>query len=220
MIIGLIYTFNSVYEYSKEIFSRADKYYYSTHVKKEADRIFDRKNEEYELLLRHIVKNLKKLQSDQFISNSKIHSLINKINRIGKFELEEMHKAFENVWQNLGFGENQEIDQIILKLTEFINEIYSKFSDRKENIEELIIEIPNHTFKDKCIEKIIKEKLREILHDKDEDILFDLNEYSNKHPELDLCFVSWDDNFIEAVKILLNQLSFKKYIGRHESKLK
>lgn len=48
VIIGFIYTFNSLYEYSKEIFSKLDKYYYSPHVKKEVDIIFDRKNEEYE----------------------------------------------------------------------------------------------------------------------------------------------------------------------------
>lgn len=128
-----------------------------------------------------------------------------------------MHNAFENLWQKLGFGENQEVEKIILELTKFINEIYSKFSDRMKNIEELIIEIPNHSFKDKEIENIIKEKLRDILHEKDEEILFDLNEYAKEHPELDLCLVSWDDKFIESVKILLDRLSFKKYMGRYKS---
>jgi hypothetical protein len=50
--------------------------------------------------------------------------------------------------------------------------------------------------------------------------LFDLNEYAKEHPQLDSCLVSRDDDFIEAVKILLNGLSFKKYIGRHESNTK
>ena len=57
------------------------------------------------------------------------------------------------------------------------------------------------------------------MHEEDEDILFDLNEYANRHLELDLCLVSWDDDFIKAVKILIDQLSFGKYIGRYESKI-
>lgn len=164
---------------------------------------------------------MKKLNGNQFISSSRIHRAINGFDEIGKMNLKDMHHAFEKLWENMGFGENQEIGQIILELTSFIKEFYSKHSNEKEDIEKLIIEIPNHNFKDKSIEKIIEhEDLRELLHETDEEILFDAHEYAGEHPEIDLCFISWDDNFIKTIKILLNQLSFKKYIGRYESKIK
>ena len=75
--------------------------------------------------------------------------------------------------------------------------------------------IPNHKSKNKEVLKIIERKnLRLLLHKNDEEILFDLNEYAKDHPELDLCLVSWDDGFIDAVRILLDELYFKRHIGR------
>ena len=44
MIIGFIYTFNSLHEYSKEIFSKNEDYYFSINVKEEVKKVFDRKN--------------------------------------------------------------------------------------------------------------------------------------------------------------------------------
>ena len=215
VIIGFIYTFNSLYEYSKELFSKGYEHYYSTNVKNEVEEVFDRKNKEFKILFQRIIRNLKKLRDSQFISNAKIHGIINKFNRIGRLKLDDMHNAFETIWKDFGYGENQEIGQVILELNELAKELHSRHSNRKESIEESMIEIPNHRLKDEDILNIIKEKsLREYLHEKDEDILFDINQYGKEHPELDLCLVSWDDDFIDAVRILSNQLSFKKYIGR------
>ena len=214
-MIGFIYTFNSAYKESKKIFTENNDFYYSIRVKGELEKVFDRKNKEFKIFFRTIVKHLRKYENHQFISNSQIHGIINKFNQIGKLNLEDMHNAFDTTWEDLKFGENQEKEQIIMELNDFINEFHSKYGGRKKNMEKTIIEIPNHSIKGKDILNIIEEKsLRDLLHDKDEDILFDLNQYAREHPELDLCLVSWDDDFIEAVKILLNQLSFKKYIGR------
>ena len=183
------------------------------------EKVFDRKNREFKIFLRRILSDLNKFENTQFISNSQIHGTINRFDQIGKLDLEDMHNTFENIWNTLEYGENQEIGQIIQELDEIINEFYSRYGGRKNNIQNQIIEVPNHKSKDEIIMKIIKEKsLRDLLDDNDEEILFDINQYAKEHPELDLCLVSWDDKFIKAVEILLSQLSFKKYIGIHDSK--
>ena len=97
VIIGFIYTFNSLYEYSKEIFSKNDEYYYSKNVEIEVEEVFDRKNEEFKIFFRKILNSLKKFKNDQFISNSQIHIIINRFNKIGKLNLENMHNTFERL---------------------------------------------------------------------------------------------------------------------------
>ena len=184
-------------------------------------KVFDRKNKEYKKFFRRIIKNLEKFKNTQLISNSQIHSIINKFNKIGKLNLKDMHRIFEKMWKHFDFSENQETNIIINRLEILLGEFYSKNSKIKDNIFNIMKEIPKHKNKDdEILEKIKEENLRELFHDEDEAILFDLHEYAKEHFELDLCFVSWDDKFIKAVKILLNQLSFKKYIGRYESNKK
>ena len=56
-------------------------------------------------------------------------------------------------------------------------------------------------------------KLKDILHDEYEKILFDLHEYNKNHQELNLVFVSWDKSFIKAIESLLEVLSFNEYIN-------
>ncbi len=132
-----------------------------------------------------------------------------------------MHLIFESMRERFDFSENQETNIIINHIETLLEEFYSKNSKIKDYVFNIMKEIPSHKTKDKTIlEKIKEENLKELFHDEDEDILFDLNEYAEHHPELDLCLVSWDDDFIKAVKILLDKLSFKKYIERYESKIK
>ena len=191
VIIGFIYTFNSLYEYSKEIFSKNDEYYYSKNVEIEVEEVFDRKNEEFKIFFRKILNSLKKFKNDLFISNSQIHIIINRFNKIGKLNLENMHNTFERLWKHFDFGENQEIDIIINNLEIILDEFFTKHSKTKKYIFNIMKEIPTHKTKDEEILQMIKEKqLRKLIHDEDEDILFDLNEYAKHHPELDLCFVS------------------------------
>lgn len=215
IIIGIIFAFNSIHRYSKELFEYEDNYFYSINVKDEVDEVFDRKNEEFENFIREIIYHLQEFRNDQIISNSKIHKIINKIGKIGKLELENMHLGFDKIWEEFGFGENQENFFILSKLNKFLKELYSKHDELKTRLCELMKLIPNHKSKNKEVLKIIERKnLRLLLHENDEEILFDLNEYAKNHLELDFCLVSWDDGFIDAVRILLDELSFKRYIGR------
>ncbi|MBQ6813470.1 MAG: hypothetical protein IJP12_02405 [Methanobrevibacter sp.] len=218
VIIGFIFSLNSLHKLSKKIFSKTHHtYFYSNTVKDEVDLVFDRKKEEYKTFLRTINHHLEKLKNTRIISIFEMHKIIDKINKIGKFSNEDMHSTFNKMWKYFDFAENQEISTIIVFIEKLIEELKSLHDNRKNYLLESIKEIPNHSSKNqKVLRMIEKENLREHLDEKDEKILFDLNEYASKYPQLDLCLVSWDDGFIKAVKILLDRLSFKKYIGRDE----
>ena len=53
-------------------------------------------------------------------------------------------------------------------------------------------------------------------HESDELILFDVNEYVQLHSNVDLTFITADDDFINAIKELLSVLSFNKFINLKE----
>ena len=186
----------------------------------EVKAIFKNKNREYSEFLLKLIKRIRENGNSFFISNEKIHKIINRFDQIGKLKNEDMHKSFDKIWKEYDLSENFECEKLIRLLNRFYRNLDSSQHIRKNKICNAAVKIDNHRFKDQKVKRIIeKENLREILHDKDEDILFDAHEYAKHHPELDLCFVSWDDDFIKAVKILLSQLSFKKYIGRYESNI-
>lgn len=78
--------------------------------------------------------------------------------------------------------------------------------------------IDNHKNKDKTILEVIeKENLREeLLHNSDEEILFDANEFAKNKSDLDLKFVTADQRFFEAITILKEYLSFGDCINLME----
>ncbi len=61
--------------------------------------------------------------------------------------------------------------------------------------------------------------LTDDIHTEDEKILFDLHKFSDSHKDLDLILVSWDKTFINVVKILMEVLSFNKYIYLNEDNI-
>ena len=73
--------------------------------------------------------------------------------------------------------------------------------------------IPSHTQKDPIVLNKIKEKsLKDkYLHDADEEILFDVHEHMKNHQNTVLLFISGDENFIKAISLLSDVLSFKKF---------
>lgn len=135
----------------KKYFQKWTNIFIQSMLKNEIDKVFERKNEEFERFFRRIARYLKKLKNDHFISNCKIHDIINRFDKIGELDLDDMHYAFDAIWKSFRFGENQENGQIILELNEFINEFCSKHGNRKDDIEKIINEIPNHTYKDKDV---------------------------------------------------------------------
>ena len=101
VIIGLIFCINSMHEYSKELFLRKDNYFYSQTVEVEVDGVLNRKNDEYAIFILEIINKLKKIRKTVFLSKSKIHEIIDKIDPIGKLNKDNMHFAFENFGTSL-----------------------------------------------------------------------------------------------------------------------
>lgn len=80
-------------------------------------------------------------------------------------------------------------------------------------LKKLII-VPNHKINDKIILDIIKkESLGKYLHDEDENILFDANEFCKNNLKLNLQFVSADQDFLKIIEILKDYLCIKEYIN-------
>ena len=88
-----------------------------------------------------------------------------------------MHLIFESMRERFDFSENQETNIIINHIETLLEEFYSKNSKIKDYVFNIMKEIPSNKTKDKTIlEKIKEENLKELFHDEDEDILFDLND--------------------------------------------
>ena len=214
VIIGYIFQFDSQNEHSQKYVNSKHTCFISPNVEREVKGKFRIKNREYANFFLKLNQEICK-QCKYMISNWKIHQIVNKFDAIGDLEVEKMHEIIEKIWEEFNFSDNEDCLNLMNILKEFLHEFKAPEYSLKNKILDKLTIIPEHNKKDRKILEIIEKKnLRELLHRKDENILFDLNEYAKEHPELDLCLVSWDDDFIEAVKILLNQLSFKKYIGR------
>lgn len=202
---------------SLNIFSNDDEKYFSNTVKEEVKTVIRKKFNDFKKFLKKLSEKIDKLKKDAIINLSTIHSIIDKFKRIGKLNVENMHDILDEIWKNKEYGEYQEVNEILNSLNDVKLDFRCKILFERNIVFENLNEIPNHSSKDQKVLRIIEEEnLREHLDEKDEEILFDLNEYARKHPQLDLCLVSWDDGFIKAVKILLDRLSFKKYISRDE----
>lgn len=215
-IIAYLFFWDNLKGLSESIFSKKKEKYFSPTVEGEVEKIFKKKLNEFKKFMFKLYRRIQKYKEDEFISLSTIHCIIDNFRRIGKLTRENMHLIIDEIWESYGFSENQEVRKLLETIETFKGDFLNELFDKKKTTLKSLHKIPIHKNKDQIILEIIKEEnLRKILHEKDEDILFDLNEYAKEHPELDLCLVSWDNNFIKSVKILLNQLSFKKYIGRY-----
>ncbi len=130
-----------------------------------------------------------------------------------------MHYAFDHMWNFFDFGENAQVSDVKLKFRKFRYSFGKNHSSRKVEFIKKANYIPAHTHKDqKIIDMIHDKSLTDDIHSGDEKILFDLHEFSDSHKDLDLILVSWDKTFINVVKILMEVLSFNKYIYLSTSK--
>ena len=151
--------------------------------------------------------------NNQFISKTDFHVFINHSKSIGKLSISDMHYAFDYIWFLFDFGENQLVSEIKLKLREFIIAFGKAHASCKSNFFEIANYIPAHRHKDQqIIDMIVDKSLTNDFHREDEKILFDLQEYSKNHPELNLILVSWDKTFIEVVDKINEVLSFNGFI--------
>lgn len=213
VLIGYIYSFDLLNCSSKKVINWNNKNYYSYHVKLELNNVCRRKNREYDDLFREISKIIAKFNDNDLISLYDVHNKINSFKSIGKLSSNEMHVIVEMIWDELNFDENTEV----FKVKSIFNDYWKHFHSKHflyltfcfNNMEY----IPHYTELDKTVlDKIDEKSLRgNYLHDNDEKILFDVHDYLNKNYNLDLVFVSDDEDFIFAVGELIDVLSFNSY---------
>ena len=178
----------------------------------EVEGVYFRKNFEFNKFFSQLCRKVENHDDFVFLSRADLHNYINDINDLGKLYATNMHYAFEKIWEKFEFGENQDAFMIKLKLNEFISNFEGNNNLRRDKILNELILIPNHRKKDRKILNIIdKENLREeLLHEDDENILFDANEFACSNPDLNLGFVTGDEYFLKAIDILMDYLCIEE----------
>ena len=190
VLIGYIFSCDSLFKHSKEYIFKSKSNYYSQHVKTEMKKIYSRKNLEFEDFFLKLYFEIEQYDDMYFLSKSKIVKMIYGLDTIGKLNQRDMELSFDKIWEFFEFGENQEVMMIKLKFGDYISQFESLHNLRKNFIFKTLNLVPNHTKKDKS------------------DILFDANEFCKNNKDLKLIFVSADQNFIKAIDILMEYLCF------------
>ena len=105
-LIEYIYWLDSINTVSKKAIAVENTNYYSFHGNKEIKCVSHRKNREYAKFLAKLYIIFDKYGDNDFIDLSEIHMKVNMFGQIGKFEVKDMHKAIDIIWQELNFDEN------------------------------------------------------------------------------------------------------------------
>ena len=214
VILNYIFAFDKYHLESKFVIFNSINYY-SQNVQKEVIESFIRKNKEYKSFLLAILNFMDKFSDYDVMNEYIIQQFISGFKSIGKFKVNDMHSVFDKIWNNLGFDDTQDVFEVKLKFDYFIKEFQFLHQFRKDAVLNALIQVPNHSKKDKNILDLIKkENLRDnLLHDKDEDILFDANEFCKNNQDLNLKFVSADQDFLKAIDILMDVLCINESIN-------
>ena len=213
VIIGYIFSLDDLNDSAELLVFNSDRIHYSENVQNEVNEVFTRKKFEFETFFSILELELKKFDDFEFLISSQLYESIGKFNDIQGMNSKDMQNSFGKLWENFNFSENQEVFSIKLKLNDFIQNFEGFHILRKINIFNKLVFVSSHTKKDKNIlDKIKKENLKEYLHDNDEDILFDANEYCRNNPWLNLKFVSADKDFIKSIKILRDELCINECV--------
>ena len=183
-------------------------------MKNEVEKIFRIKTRNYQDFLLKLLKVINNFSDYDLINEYDIHKEINSFECIGKLNNKEMHFALKIIWKNLSFDYYHDVFDVKLILDNFLNNFQTRHSYRKKELLKKLIIVPNHKIKDKIILDIIKkESLGKYLHDEDENILFDANEFCKNNLKLNLQFVSADQDFLKVIEILKDYLCIKEYIN-------
>lgn len=213
VIIGYIYSLDPLNTASQKAIVDENTKYYSFHVNEEIKCVSRRKDREYAKLLTKLEKIFNKYGDHVFIDLSEIHRNVNRFGQIGKFEVKDMHKAIDVIWQELNFDENTEAFRVKKEFNIYFGNFESRHRNGKKDCLKKMNFIPAHQNKDPNVLKIIHQNsLRDYLHDEDEKILFDVHEYLKTNIVMDLVLISNDKYFIKVISELISVLSFNKYL--------
>ena len=213
VIIGYIYSLDPLHTYSRKAIVDKNTNYYSFHVNEEINMVSRRKDREYTKFLTKLEKTFNNYGDYDFIDLAEIHMKINRFGQIGKFEINDMHKASDVIWQELNFDENTDAFKVKTGFKNYSMNFESKHRNGKKDCLNKMNLIPAHQNKDPNVLKVIhKKSLREYFRGEDEKILFDVHEYLKTNIIENLILISNDKDFINAVSELISVLSFNKYL--------
>ena len=217
VILNYIFSLEKHHVKSEEIIFNSVNYY-SPHVEDEVDEVFIKKNKRYKSFVLGVDEFINKFSDQDLVNNGIVHGFIDNLRPIGKFKRHEMHEAFDRLWVKFDLDETHDAFEVKLKFNKFADNFQLLHQKRKDFLYSQMILVPNHTKKDRQISDLIKTNcLRdELLHENDEDILFDAHEFAKNNNELDLRFVTADKDFFKAINILIDYLSFDKCINLME----
>ena len=209
VIIGYIYSLDPLHTASQKAIVDENTKYYSFHVNEEIKEVSRRKDREYAKFLTKLEKIFNKYGDYDFIDLAEIHLKVNRFGQIGKFDVNDMHKAIDVIWNELNFDENTDAFKVKTDFKNYSMNFESKHRNGKKDCLKKMNFIPAHQNKDPNVLNVIHQKsLRNYFHGEDEDILFDANEFCKNNKDLKLIFVSADQNFIKAIDILMEYLCF------------
>ena len=212
VIIGYIYSLDPLHSVSQKAIIDENTNYYSFHVNEEINNVSRRKDRDYVKFLTKLEDIFNKYGDNDFINLYEIHRKINRFGQIGKFEVNDMHKAADIIWQELNFDENTDAFKVKTEFNIYFVNFESKHRNDKKDCLKKMNFIPAYQNKDSNVLKVIhKKSLRDYFHGEDEDILFDVHEYLKNNTIADLVLISNDKDFIKAISELINVLSFSRF---------
>lgn len=106
VVLGYIFCIDSLFEVSREYIFNSNNNFYSKNVKNEVNTVFSRKSFEFTNFLINLTKIMNDLEDVSLISIGEFHRFIENFDDIGRFKVNEMHTAFEKLWNFFDFGEN------------------------------------------------------------------------------------------------------------------
>ena len=214
VVLGYIFTLDNIHHVTKNLVFKEGHSFCSINVTNEIEKVYWEKTCEYNEFLLKLKRILKKYGDNNLINEYDVHKKINTIQPIGKLKNKDMHLIVSILWETLNFDENHDSFDVKLRFNFFKMDFFKSNNVRKDKIFNKLILVPNHTKKDKVILNMVKkEKLNKLLHDEDEDILFDANEFCILNQELNLKFVSADQDLLNVFDILKSYLCIKESIN-------
>ena len=212
VIIGYIYSLDPLHTASQKAIVDENTKYYSFHVNEEIKEVSRRKDREYVKFLTKLEKIFDKYGDYDFIDLAEIHLKVNRFGQVGKFEVKDMHKAIDVIWQELNFDENTDAFKVKTEFNNYFGNFESRHRKGKKHCLKKMNFIPAYQSKDSNVLKVIANKsLRNYFHGEDEKILFDVHDYLKSNTIRDFVLISNDKDFIKAISELISVLSFNKY---------
>ena len=134
VIIGYIYSLDPLHTASRKAIVDENTNYYSFHVNGEINDVSRRKDREYAKFLTKLEKIFNNYEDYDFIDLAEIHMEVNRFGQIGKFEVNDMHKAIDVIWNELNFDENTDAFKVKTEFKDYSMNFESKHRNGKKRL--------------------------------------------------------------------------------------